>query len=89
MGFSFRKLLSAVLLQSVLLVLIAIPMGILLAFGMAIVIHTTAPVYLIALFEPVSFMRTLIASVGFGLFGAVVPLRAVYRSDPMLAFQGA
>jgi len=89
LGFSFHKLFIGVLLQSVLLLVIAFPIGSLLAQGLAVFIETAAPVYLIRIFEPVVFSQTLIASLGFALIGALIPLRTIHRSDPMMAFQGA
>jgi hypothetical protein len=57
LGFSFNKLFIVVLLQSMLLLLIAIPIGILIAQGLATFIQTLAPVYLIRIFEPLVFIH--------------------------------
>ena len=89
LGFSFNKLFIVVLLQSMLLLLIAIPIGILIAQGLATFIQTLAPVYLIRIFEPLVFIQTLLASLGFAAIGALIPLNTIRRSDPMIAFQGA
>lgn len=89
LGFSFSKLFQAVLLQSLFLLIIAIPIGIILAMGLAVFIETSAPVYLIRIFEPAVFSQTIAASLGFALIGALIPLRVIYRSDPVMAFQGA
>ncbi len=88
LGFSFQKLFIAVLLQSLLLLLIAIPMGILLIQGMAMFIHAMAPVYLIRFFDPLVLFQTLVASLMFATIGALIPLNTIRRSDPMIAFQG-
>ncbi len=88
LGFRFYQLFLAVLMQSILLLVFAIPIGVLLALGLALFIETAAPVYLIRIFEPVVFSQTLIASLGFAILGAVTPLRAIHHSDPMVAFQG-
>ena len=89
LGFPFNKLFFAVTSQSLLLLLIAIPVGIILAFCLAIYIETIAPVYLIRLIEPVVFTHTLLACLGFALLGSLIPLRIIKGSDPMMAFQGA
>lgn len=88
LGFSTRKLFSAVLFQSILLLVIAIPLGSLLAYGLSIFIHNAAPVYLIYVFEPGAYSQTVIASFIIATLGAVIPLRLIQRSDPMMAFQG-
>lgn len=89
LGFSFSKLFIVVLLQSMLLLLIALPIGILIAQGLATFIQALAPVYLIRIFEPLVFFQTLLASLGFAAIGALIPLNTIRRSDPMIAFQGA
>jgi len=87
LGFPLAKLFTAVFLQSLLLLIIAIPLGILLALVIAAFIETASPVYLIRIFEPVIFSQTLMASFAFALIGALIPLRVILRSDPMMAFQ--
>jgi len=89
LGFRFSHLLHAVLSQSILLLVIAIPIGILLAQSLTLFIHMSAPVYLIRIFEPGVLIQTLFVSVGFALLGALIPLGMIRRTDPMLAFQGA
>jgi len=89
LGFSFGKLVTAIVIQSLLLLIIALPVGILVAQVLAQFIHTAAPVYLIRIFEPTVFLQTLIASFGFAIIGALIPLHSVFRTDPMVAFQRA
>ena len=88
LGFPLKNLFVAVLIQSLLLLVIAIPIGCLLAQGLAAFIHNVAPVYLIRIFEPYVFLQTLLASLAFAAIGAFVPLRMIQRSDPVTAFQG-
>ncbi|HEB59320.1 MAG TPA: ABC transporter permease [Gammaproteobacteria bacterium] len=87
LGFRHRHLVTVVLAQSLLLMLLAIPAGLLIAQGTAAYIHSVAPVYLIRIYEPAIFFRTILASLFLALLGALIPLRSVWRSDPMLAFQ--
>lgn len=87
LGFHHRHLVTAVLAQSLLLMLLAIPIGLLIAQAIATYIHSVAPVYLIRIYEPAIFFRTILASLLLALTGALIPLRSVRRSDPMLAFQ--
>lgn len=88
LGFPFKKLFFAVISQSLLLLLIAIPVGVILAFSLAIYIETIAPVYLIRLFEPIVFTHTLLACLGFAFLGSLIPLHIIKGSDPVMAFQG-
>ncbi len=89
LGFSFSRLFCAVLAQALLLLLIAVPVGIMLALGVAVFIQTMYPLYLIRLFEPVVFLQTLFICFGFSIIGAIIPVRSIQRTDPMLAFQDA
>ena len=88
LGFSQGRLSRAVLLQALLLLIAALPVAILLGSGLAALIHSTAPLYLIRLFEPFVFGQTIAASLVFAILGALIPLRLVHRSDPMVAFEG-
>lgn len=87
LGFSFGNLFSAVLLQSLLLLFIAIPIGVILALAIASYIETAAPVYYLRLFVPSRLMQTFIAGCGFSMIGALIPLRLIQRSDPAVIFQ--
>lgn len=87
LGFSFGKLFSAVLQQSLLLLFIAIPIGVLLAIGIAAYIETAAPVYYLRLFAPTQLIQTFFAGCAFALLGALIPLRLIQRSDPAMIFQ--
>ncbi|HEY5734728.1 MAG TPA: ABC transporter permease, partial [Gammaproteobacteria bacterium] len=87
LGFSFTQLFLVVLLQSLLLLVLAVPVGMFLAYGTAIFIETASPVYLIRLFDPVVFLQTLTACTGLAIAGALVPLNTIRITDPMIAFQ--
>lgn len=88
LGFPFKKLFQAVIFQSLFLLILAIPIGIILAQSFTIFIHNAFPVYLIQIFSPEIFIKSLIASFVFAFIGAMIPLRSIHRTDPLLAFQG-
>jgi len=88
LGFSNTNLAFAVLLQALLLLIISLPLGVLLAQGIAMIIHLYTPLYLIYMFEPDVFIHTLSASIIFAIIGSWIPLRSIRKADPMLAFQG-
>jgi ABC-type antimicrobial peptide transport system permease subunit len=89
LGFTHRHLVMAVLLQALMVLAVALPVGVLAGQGIAQGINVTTPLYLVHFLDPVILGRTLLASIGFALLGALTPLRAIRRADPMLAFQGA
>ncbi len=89
LGFPFKKLFFAVLSQSLILLLIAIPIGIFIALSLSVYIETNSPVYLIRLFEPIVFIHTLLACLVFSFLGSLIPLHIIRGSDPVMAFQGA
>lgn len=89
LGFRHAHLALTIVQQALLLLLLSIPMGLLIAQGIAGFIHVAAPVYLVGVMEPATLARTLGASVGFAVLGALLPLRVIRRTDPMIAFSEA
>lgn len=88
LGFTNARLGYGVLLQTILLLSIAIPIGAALAGGIAAFVHWAVPVYLFRVFEPGMFGQTVLACLVFAAIGALIPLRAIRRIDPVAAFQG-
>lgn len=88
LGFSFNKLFQAIVFQSLFLLLLAIPTGIIIAQSFALFIHNAFPIYLFQIFSPHIFIQSLVASFIFAFIGAMIPLRSIHRTDPLLAFQG-
>jgi ABC-type antimicrobial peptide transport system permease subunit len=77
----------AVVLEALALVLVALPLGLLLAQGIAYGIETTMPLYLIPVTEPLPLVRTAIACMLFAVVGALTPVRLIRRLDPSLVFR--
>ena len=88
LGFPFTKLFQAVVFQSLFLLLLAIPIGAIFAQSFAIFIHNIFPIYLFQIFSPNVFFQSVFASLIFAFIGAMIPLRSIHRTDPLLAFQG-
>jgi len=88
LGFSVTQLFFAVFYQAVLILVLAVPLGSLLGYLLGNYIHIAAPVYFIYVFETGAYLHTVIASVVIATLGAIIPLRLIQRSDPMMAFQG-
>lgn len=88
-GFPIKKLFRMVVLQSSLLILMAIPIGTLLALISAMSIEMSEPIYLIEIVNTTVYYQTLGACLAFALVSGLFPLVIINRSDPMLAFQSS
>jgi putative ABC transport system permease protein len=87
LGFTSRALAGSIISEVTIVILLAIPIGMVVAWGIAETIQGLAPLYLTLPLEPVQVLRTAVGSLVFGLAGAVVPVRAVARLDPAIAFR--
>jgi putative ABC transport system permease protein len=86
-GFPNGYLLRLVLLEALILVLLALPAGIVVAKGIAAIIEFTAPLYLILATEGVPLVRTILACGLFAVIGAVLPFRMIYHLEPNQVFR--
>ncbi len=87
LGFSHRFLTAAVVLEALALVVLALPLGLFAAQGIAFVIETAMPLYLIPVTEPLPLIRTATACVVFAFLGALTPVRLIRRLDPGSVFR--
>ncbi len=88
LGFEYGYLVAMVVAQSLLMMALALPLGVLLAWLLKEQIEAVAPVYLISIYEPLVLVRTLVIALALAMVGALIPLRSVRRTDPVLVFQG-
>lgn len=86
-GFPNAYLGRAVLLEALLLTVLALPLGILVAAGIAAGFESVMPLYLLRPLEPVPVARTVAISLLFAVAGGLLPLRGVRRVDPALVFR--
>jgi len=86
LGFENRALASAIVLETSLLTLLAIPLGVALALAIAAVVQAVMPTYLIQPVQPGPLAQSIIACVAFALLGALLPLRFVRRLEPAEVF---
>jgi ABC-type antimicrobial peptide transport system permease subunit len=70
------------------LLVLAWPLGVGLAFAVATGIEALAPVYRVYVLEPAGLAWALAGVLAMALAGAALPLRVVARADPTIAFQG-
>jgi hypothetical protein len=88
LGFRLRHMLAAVAAQTLMLLVLAWPLGVGLAFAVATGIEALAPVYRVYVLEPAGLAWALAGVLAMALAGAALPLRVVARADPTIAFQG-
>jgi len=87
LGFAPKQLTSAVVTEAAVLTLLAFPLGVLLAQGLAALIHDLAPLYLILPLEPAGLVRTALISLVLAALGALAPIRLIARLDPATVFR--
>lgn len=88
LGFTTRHLMTGVVAEALGIALLAIPLGIVMAGGLATLIETLSPVYLVQTNDPVGLWRTAIVTVFLAVLGALAPLGTLRRLDPAMAFRG-
>lgn len=88
-GFSSLTLTKTIIQQTLLILLVSIPLGLAMAVAFSVVIEAMLPLYTMVIVESVTLLQTLLASVAFALAGALIPLRYLQRVDPLIALQGA
>lgn len=87
LGFRLCHMLAAVSAQTLMLLVLAWPLGIVIALAVAETIESHAPVYRVYVLEPAGLAWAAAGVLAMALAGAVLPLRTVARADPMIAFQ--
>ena len=58
-----------------------------MAIGLAALIESLAPVYLVQVTEPRALLQTALIAVVLAVLGALAPLRMLMRLDPATAFR--
>lgn len=86
-GFSNGAILASVVGEAALLTVLAMPVGVLLAIGVAAGVGALMPVYLILPTVPVPLIRAVVAAAAFALLGALGPFALVRRLDPAEVFR--
>ncbi len=87
LGFTTRHLITGVIVEAVAITLLALPLGILLASGLAVLIENYAPVYLVLANEPAAIVRTTLIAIVLAVLGALAPLQILRKLDPATAFR--
>lgn len=87
LGFRLRHMIATVSAQTLMLLVLAWPLGLGIALAVAAAIETLAPVYRIYVLEPAGLAWAAAGVLAMALAGAALPLRVVARADPAIAFQ--
>lgn len=87
LGFRLRDMLATVSAQTLMLLVLAWPLGLGAALAVASAIEVRAPVYRVYVLEPVGLAWAAVGVLAMALAGAALPLRVVARADPTIAFQ--
>jgi len=87
LGFPQRALLGSIVAEVALLLVPAIPLGVVIARGLTAVARATMPIYLILPTVTGPLVLAAVATAGFALVGALGPLRLVRALDPHEVFQ--
>ena len=87
LGFDTRHLMVGVLAEALGTAILAIPLGILMASGLANLIETLSPVYLVQTNDPTGLLRTGAVALVIAVLGALAPLGTLRRLDPATAFR--
>jgi len=87
LGFRPRDLIGSVVAEAVVTALVAIPLSILIAAGLAALIQWMAPVYSLQVMQSQALLRTTAIAVLLAVLGALAPLRMLLKLDPATAFR--
>lgn len=87
LGFRLRHMLATVSAQTLMLLVLAWPLGLGFALAIAGGIEALVPVYRIYVLEPAGLAWAVAGVLAMALTGAALPLRVVARADPTIAFQ--
>lgn len=87
LGFSTRQLGGSVLFEAAIVTLLAFPLGVGLAWAVAAVVDSVAPLYVVLFNDPEALLRTALGCAVFALAGSLVPVRMIANLEPAMAFR--
>lgn len=88
LGFPNRSLIKEMVLESLLMILLSFPVGMLVAQLGAWFIEIRVPLYMVPVLETEALLRTFIAALILGVIGAYLPYRFIAKLDPAIVFRG-
>lgn len=87
LGFRMSRIALGVMTQTLILVVMAFPVGVLLALLLGNGIEWSSPVYRIYIQDPAGLRNTFIGVMAMLVLGGLLPLRLIAQTDPVEAFQ--
>jgi putative ABC transport system permease protein len=87
LGFRLSQLASGVMIQTLMFLVAAFPLGVVLAWAMAESIEFVAPLYRVPIMDAFALARTFAGGIAFALLGGMLPLRLIAGIDPIMAFK--
>ena len=87
LGFKLSHIAKGIIFQTLTLVVLAYPLGVLLAYLTAKGIEINTPMYLIPVSDPFGLLNVLFGVMIMMVVGSLLPLRLIAQTDPMIAFQ--
>lgn len=87
LGFRVSHIASGVMLQTLIMTILAFPLGLVVALGVAAAIEANMPVYRVYFLEPDIMFKALVGLVFMAIIGGLLPLRLIAREEPAIAFQ--
>lgn len=87
LGFPVSKIAISVTIETAILVLIAFPVGMVIAQIITGLITWVAPVYLVLPLDPSTLLRTLSACIVLSFLGAFIAIYIISRIEPEIAFR--
>ncbi len=88
LGFRLSHLTSSVMIQTLMYLVAAFPLGTLLGWIVATLIEFVAPLYRVPIVDADGLAQTFFAGIFFAVLGGMVPLRLIATIDPIVAFRG-
>lgn len=86
LGFRMFHITHTVIVQSCLMIILAFPLGVMVAKSVSLAIEYNMPVYKVYILDPIGLPATAFAVLVITLLGSIMPLRLIAKQDPVAAF---
>jgi len=87
LGFSTLHLSGSVVFEAAIITLLAFPLGVGLAWAVAAVVDSVAPLYVVMFDDPAALFRTALGCAVFALVGSMIPVRVIAHLEPAIVFR--
>jgi putative ABC transport system permease protein len=87
LGFSSLHLSGSVIFEAAVITVLAFPIGVGLAWAVAAIVDSMAPLYVVMFDDPAALLRTALGCVVFALAGSLIPVRVIAHLEPAIVFR--